>query len=92
MISALIATVLYIQIHHALLITVSLFVCQIILLTKHWTKYNIAALCVSVVLMFICTRVTHNARLFQRSPVDYNFIGTLLLISAQAFSLFISVS
>ncbi|XP_055363620.1 probable phospholipid-transporting ATPase IM [Betta splendens] len=55
---------------------------EIILLTKHWTKYNVAAACVSVAMMFICTRITHNARLFQRSPVDYNFIG----VSDQAFA------
>ncbi|KAK2907735.1 phospholipid-transporting ATPase IC [Channa argus] len=54
---------------------------EIVILTKYWTKYNIAAVCVSLTLFFICTRITHNARLFQRSPVDYVFIG----VSDQAF-------
>uniref|UniRef100_A0A3Q3J0D8 Phospholipid-transporting ATPase n=1 Tax=Monopterus albus TaxID=43700 RepID=A0A3Q3J0D8_MONAL len=48
---------------------------QITLRTRYWTKFNIAAVCVSVVLFFICTRITHNVHLFKRSPVDYNFFG-----------------
>ncbi|XP_042272962.1 phospholipid-transporting ATPase IC [Thunnus maccoyii] len=54
---------------------------EITLLTRNWTKFNIAAVCVSVVLFFICTRITHNPRLFQRSPSDYLFLG----VSDQAF-------
>uniref|UniRef100_A0A3B4XZR1 ATPase phospholipid transporting 8B3 n=1 Tax=Seriola lalandi dorsalis TaxID=1841481 RepID=A0A3B4XZR1_SERLL len=46
----------------------------IMLLTRYWTKFNIAAVCVSLLLFFIFTRITHNNRLFQRSPSDYNFI------------------
>nr|XP_020479880.1 phospholipid-transporting ATPase IC-like [Monopterus albus] len=54
---------------------------EITLRTRYWTKFNIAAVCVSVVLFFICTRITHNVHLFKRSPVDYNFFGA----SDQAF-------
>uniref|UniRef100_A0A3B5LTS1 Phospholipid-transporting ATPase n=1 Tax=Xiphophorus couchianus TaxID=32473 RepID=A0A3B5LTS1_9TELE len=48
--------------------------------TKYWTKFNIAALCVSVVMFFICSRITHSTRLFQSSPADYFF-----LVSEKAF-------
>ncbi|XP_028259722.1 phospholipid-transporting ATPase IC [Parambassis ranga] len=48
---------------------------EIVLLTKFWTKFNIAAVCVSFLFFFICTRITHNSRIFQRSPSDYYFIG-----------------
>lgn len=48
------------------------------LLTRYWTKFNIAGVCVSLVLFFICTRITHGPRLFQKSPVDYYFVGTPL--------------
>ncbi|XP_014907066.1 phospholipid-transporting ATPase IC [Poecilia latipinna] len=54
---------------------------EIVILTKYWTKFNIAALCVSVVMFFICTRITHSTRLFQSSPVDYFFLG----VSEKAF-------
>ncbi|XP_063322715.1 phospholipid-transporting ATPase IC [Pelmatolapia mariae] len=48
---------------------------EIILLTRHWTKFNIAAVIVSVGLFFICTRITHNRFLFEKSPKDYIFLG-----------------
>ncbi|XP_059196383.1 phospholipid-transporting ATPase IC [Centropristis striata] len=48
---------------------------EVVLLTRYWTKFNLAALCVSVGLFFICSRITHSARLFQKSPSDYLFIG-----------------
>ncbi|XP_018522909.2 LOW QUALITY PROTEIN: phospholipid-transporting ATPase IC [Lates calcarifer] len=54
---------------------------EIMLLTKYWTKFSLAALCVSVVMFFICTRITHNKRLFEREPYEYNFIG----VSDKAF-------
>ncbi|XP_022615153.1 phospholipid-transporting ATPase IC-like [Seriola dumerili] len=54
---------------------------EIMLLTRYWTKFNIAAVCVSLLLFFIFTRITHNNRLFQRSPSDYHFIG----VSDKAF-------
>uniref|UniRef100_A0A096M158 Phospholipid-transporting ATPase n=1 Tax=Poecilia formosa TaxID=48698 RepID=A0A096M158_POEFO len=54
---------------------------EIVILTKYWTKFNIAALCVSVVMFFICTRITHSTRLFQSSPADYFFLG----VSEKAF-------
>ncbi|XP_049443186.1 phospholipid-transporting ATPase IC [Epinephelus fuscoguttatus] len=48
---------------------------EVTLLTRYWTKFNIATVCVSVVFFFICTRITHSARIFERSPSDYYFIG-----------------
>ncbi|XP_073332527.1 phospholipid-transporting ATPase IC [Pagrus major] len=48
---------------------------EVVLVTKYWTKFNIAAVCVSFVIFFILTRITHNTRLFERSPGDYVFIG-----------------
>uniref|UniRef100_A0A3Q1G781 ATPase phospholipid transporting 8B3 n=1 Tax=Acanthochromis polyacanthus TaxID=80966 RepID=A0A3Q1G781_9TELE len=53
---------------------------EIVLLTRHWTKFNIAAVCVSVLLFFICTSICHSTRLFQNSPSDYIF-----LVSNKAF-------
>ncbi|KAI3368297.1 hypothetical protein L3Q82_008009 [Scortum barcoo] len=54
---------------------------EIVLVTRYWTKFNIAAVCVSLLLFFICTRITHGSRLFQRAPGDYLFIG----VSDKAF-------
>ncbi|XP_039984527.1 phospholipid-transporting ATPase IC [Xiphias gladius] len=54
---------------------------EIMLLTRYWTKFNIAAVCVSLVLFFIFTRITHSTHLFQRSPSDYYFLG----VSDKAF-------
>ncbi|XP_041861295.1 phospholipid-transporting ATPase IC isoform X1 [Melanotaenia boesemani] len=48
---------------------------EIVLLIKYWTKFSIAAVCISVVMFFICSRITHSPRLFERSPSDYYFIG-----------------
>ncbi|XP_072294181.1 phospholipid-transporting ATPase IC [Eucyclogobius newberryi] len=48
---------------------------EISLQTKYWTKFNIASVCVSVVLYFIFTRITHSKLLFTRAPNDYYFIG-----------------
>lgn len=76
-----ICTQLYCISRSAYLLWFFLFVFQVVLVTKYWTKFNVAAVCVSFVLFFICTRITHSTRLFQRSPRDYVFIGTLLLIS-----------
>ncbi|XP_069006033.1 phospholipid-transporting ATPase IC [Embiotoca jacksoni] len=54
---------------------------EIVLQIRYWTKFNIAAVCVSVVLFFICNRITHNSRLFKKSPSDYFFLG----VSDKAF-------
>ncbi|KAM7410157.1 hypothetical protein PAMA_001550 [Pampus argenteus] len=54
---------------------------EITLLTRSWTKFNIASVCLSVVSFFVCTRITHNSRLFLESPRDYYFFG----VSDQAF-------
>lgn len=54
---------------------------QIVLLTKYWTRFSVAAVCVSVGMFFICSRITHSGRLFQRSPSDYYFLGNSLLTS-----------
>ncbi|XP_005478764.1 phospholipid-transporting ATPase IK isoform X2 [Oreochromis niloticus] len=66
--------------YQTMAITVSMAVAftatiEIILLTRHWTKFNIAAVIVSVALFFICTRITHNRFLFEKSPKDYIFLG-----------------
>lgn len=76
---------LYVHMYPSPLIAVCVcvFFFQIMLLTRYWTKFNVAFVCVSVVFFFICSRITQSTRLFERSPSDYFFIGTLLLISAQ---------
>ncbi|KAM3619285.1 uncharacterized protein V6R79_005496 [Siganus canaliculatus] len=48
---------------------------EVVLVTKYWTKFNVAAVCVSVVFFFICTGITHSNQLFEKSPTDYFFIG-----------------
>ncbi|XP_042339636.1 phospholipid-transporting ATPase IC [Plectropomus leopardus] len=48
---------------------------EIILLTRYWTKFNIAAVCVSFVFFFICSKITHSAHIFEKSPSDYFFVG-----------------
>ncbi|KAM9385836.1 phospholipid-transporting ATPase IC [Pholidichthys leucotaenia] len=48
---------------------------EIVLQTRYWTKYNIAALCVSVATFFICSRITQSPSLFKKSPTDYFFYG-----------------
>ncbi|XP_029987778.1 phospholipid-transporting ATPase IC [Sphaeramia orbicularis] len=54
---------------------------EIVQMTKYWTKFNIAAVCVSVLMYFPCSRITHSSRLFEKSPKDYFFIG----VSDKAF-------
>ncbi|XP_068582105.1 phospholipid-transporting ATPase IC [Cebidichthys violaceus] len=54
---------------------------EIALLTRYWTKFNVAAVLVSVVLFFICTRITQSPMLFRKSPKDYFYIG----VSDKAF-------
>ncbi|XP_060934887.1 phospholipid-transporting ATPase IC [Limanda limanda] len=49
---------------------------EIMLVTRYWTRINIATVGVSVVLYFIVTSITQSRFLFQRSPTDYFFIGT----------------
>ncbi|XP_019125790.1 phospholipid-transporting ATPase IC isoform X1 [Larimichthys crocea] len=48
---------------------------EIVLVTRYWTKFNIAAVCVTFLLFFICTRITHSNRLFESAPKEYFFIG-----------------
>ncbi|XP_063746749.1 phospholipid-transporting ATPase IK [Eleginops maclovinus] len=48
---------------------------EISLITRYWTKFNVAAVCVSVLMFFICSRITHSTRLFKASPSDYYFLG-----------------
>ncbi|KAM4629272.1 phospholipid-transporting ATPase IC [Polymixia lowei] len=54
---------------------------EMVLLTRYWTRFSIAAQCVAVLMFFIFTRITHSPRLFQSSPVHYYFPG----VSDQAF-------
>uniref|UniRef100_A0A4W5NJ00 Phospholipid-transporting ATPase n=1 Tax=Hucho hucho TaxID=62062 RepID=A0A4W5NJ00_9TELE len=58
---------------------------SIILLTRHWTKWSVAAMCVSFGLFFVCTPITHSPKLFEKSPVDYYFPGTHLTSTTNAF-------
>ncbi|XP_053369537.1 phospholipid-transporting ATPase IC, partial [Clarias gariepinus] len=51
---------------------------EIILNTKCWTKYNFAAVLVSLVLFFLSTIILHSPRLFTLSPKDYAFFGASL--------------
>ncbi|KAK2868944.1 hypothetical protein Q7C36_000815 [Tachysurus vachellii] len=51
---------------------------EIILRTQYWTKYNFAAVFVSLVLFFLSTIVLHSPRLFTGSPKDYSFFGASL--------------
>ncbi|XP_037626909.1 phospholipid-transporting ATPase IC isoform X1 [Sebastes umbrosus] len=48
---------------------------EVVLVTRYWTKFNVATVCVSVVLFFLCTKITHSTILFKRSPSDYYFFG-----------------
>ncbi|XP_053491012.1 phospholipid-transporting ATPase IC-like [Ictalurus furcatus] len=61
---------------------------EISLQTKYWTKYNFAAVFLSLVLFFLSTIILHSPRLFTSSPKDYNFFG-ILFISIHSF-IFIS--
>ncbi|XP_053094267.1 phospholipid-transporting ATPase IC [Pangasianodon hypophthalmus] len=51
---------------------------EIILRTTYWTKYNFAAVFVSLVLFFLSTIILHGPRLFTSSPKDYSFFGASL--------------
>ncbi|KAI4899997.1 hypothetical protein NFI96_014505, partial [Prochilodus magdalenae] len=51
---------------------------EVILETKFWTKYNIAAVLVSQVLFFLSTLILHSPRLFTTFPRDYIFFGVSL--------------
>ncbi|KAG1939757.1 phospholipid-transporting ATPase IC isoform X1 [Pimephales promelas] len=55
---------------------------EVILHTKFWTKWNIAAVIFSLVVFFLSTLALHSARLFTASPKDYFFLGA----SPNAFS------
>ncbi|KAM3876114.1 phospholipid-transporting ATPase IC [Diretmus argenteus] len=48
---------------------------EVTLLTRYWTKFNAAAVCVSVVIFFIFSRITHSFFLFQLLPTAYYFPG-----------------
>lgn len=55
------------------------FVFQIGLVTQYWTKYNVVFVILSVVLFFLINRITQSPLLFQKSPIDYAFVGKILL-------------
>ncbi|KAK2906994.1 hypothetical protein Q8A67_005979 [Cirrhinus molitorella] len=48
---------------------------EVILHTKFWTKFNVAAVVFSLVAFFLSTLALHSARLFTASPKDYFFLG-----------------
>ncbi|XP_062869479.1 phospholipid-transporting ATPase IC [Trichomycterus rosablanca] len=48
---------------------------EIVLQTKYWTKYNFAAVLVSIGLFFLTTVILHSPRMFTASPKDYLFLG-----------------
>ncbi|KAL1023001.1 hypothetical protein UPYG_G00035240, partial [Umbra pygmaea] len=48
---------------------------ELVLLTRHWTKWNVVAVCVSLSMFFLCTLITQSRKLFEMSPVDYYFPG-----------------
>ncbi|CAL8308809.1 unnamed protein product [Lota lota] len=54
---------------------------EIVLLTRHWTLFNVVFLCISLLLFFFVTRLTQQPRLFQLAPADYFFVG----VSENAF-------
>ncbi|XP_029939575.1 phospholipid-transporting ATPase IC [Salarias fasciatus] len=54
---------------------------EVLMVTRFWTKYNILAVCFSVVMFFICSRITQSPGLYQRAPSDYTYIG----VSEKAF-------
>ncbi|KAK3533435.1 hypothetical protein QTP70_020783, partial [Hemibagrus guttatus] len=71
--------------YHTLAVTVEMsavlsVTVEIILQTKYWTKYNFAAVFVSLVLFFLSTIILHSPRLFTGSPKDYSFFGILFLL------------
>ncbi|XP_042605482.1 phospholipid-transporting ATPase ID-like [Cyprinus carpio] len=48
---------------------------EVILHTKFWTKYSVAAVVFSLVAFFLSTLALHSTRLFTASPKDYFFLG-----------------
>ncbi|XP_051549616.1 phospholipid-transporting ATPase IC isoform X1 [Myxocyprinus asiaticus] len=48
---------------------------EVILHTKYWTKFSIAAVIFSLLVFFLSTLALHSARLFTASPKDYFFLG-----------------
>ncbi|KAJ7993027.1 hypothetical protein DPEC_G00268180 [Dallia pectoralis] len=48
---------------------------EIVLLTRHWTKWNVIGIFVSVCMFFMCTLITQSRKFFEMSPVDYYFPG-----------------
>ncbi|KAI2650373.1 Phospholipid-transporting ATPase IK [Labeo rohita] len=48
---------------------------EVILHTKFWTKFSVAAVIFSLVAFFLSTLALHGARLFTASPKDYFFLG-----------------
>uniref|UniRef100_A0AAY4D1C5 Phospholipid-transporting ATPase n=1 Tax=Denticeps clupeoides TaxID=299321 RepID=A0AAY4D1C5_9TELE len=51
---------------------------EIIIQTRYWTKYNIAAICLSLALYFILTLIVHSKILHDKLPADFYFTGTSL--------------
>ncbi|KAI5620717.1 phospholipid-transporting ATPase IC isoform X2, partial [Silurus asotus] len=69
--------------YHTLAVTVEMsavfsVTTEIILHTKYWTKYNVAAVCLSLGLFFLSTIILHSPRPFTSSPKDFSFFGTSL--------------
>ncbi|KAJ8374416.1 hypothetical protein SKAU_G00049960 [Synaphobranchus kaupii] len=54
---------------------------EIMLQTGFWTKYNVAAIVLSLVVFFLSTLVLHSPRLHAGAPTDYYFPG----VSMNAF-------
>ncbi|XP_009294623.2 phospholipid-transporting ATPase IC isoform X2 [Danio rerio] len=48
---------------------------EVILCTKYWTKWNVAAVIFSLAAFFLSTLALHSTRLFTASPKDYFFLG-----------------
>ncbi|XP_055074307.2 phospholipid-transporting ATPase IC [Misgurnus anguillicaudatus] len=48
---------------------------EVILNTKFWTKYSVAAIIFSLLAFFLSTLALHSTRLFTLSPKDYFFLG-----------------
>ncbi|MBN3303156.1 AT8B1 ATPase, partial [Amia calva] len=48
---------------------------EIVLQTGFWTRYNVWALCLSLVLYFLVTFLLHSPRFHQAAPLDYYFPG-----------------
>ncbi|XP_063057432.1 phospholipid-transporting ATPase IC [Engraulis encrasicolus] len=48
---------------------------EVAIKTKYWTKYNVVALSLSLLLYFVSTLILHSPRLHSRAPNDYIFPG-----------------